>query len=327
MRFGLHGRERGKEPSLSTKELIQQATTLDELCHRIQNHNITLKESATTYTAKDLLHQIDNALLDFSEETFRTLPQTDDFRSTVRDLVISEIQEKLKQLSQTERILQEATNLADLRNRIKDHYIYLPVVGSRNRVYTPKQLTDLITAAEKDPQDSLHRVTRACGLLDKVFSLIYPEERLMRLPKVVQNNMYEYKKDGEKRLANTIHTLSSLKRDFKKEGIDVVDKTIYGNRVVFEIRIPEVQETILLYRSSGTATPNLKKKGEWFAIGGFYRQRGSMSIGPDYWFIKNDESIQACKWREAEAAGKKLTFLQQMTRYFETHFRLRSTSN
>ena len=136
-----------------------------------------------------------------------------------------------------------------------------------------------------------------------------------KIPDLVVRNSYSYR-DGIQNLDRTIDAFSSIEHNtFDPNTIQVLETVTYFKRTACQIIVPGIQEPILFYESIGRGAADVKKKGEWHIIGGWLAQPEAGQIKG--WFIKTYESIQLAQWRMAEQSGQKLTYLQQMAKYFE----------
>ena len=91
--------------------------------------------------------------------------------------------------------------------------------------------------------------------------------------------------------------------------------------MVCEIQLPNLPKPVLLYQSTGLSTPELKKEGEWFIFAGWldqYETDSGMGYSPG-WFIKTEESVGLTRWQEAEDEYRKLTYIEELAKFFETN--------
>ena len=177
-------------------------------------------------------------------------------------------------------------------------------ISGSQQTLSPSGWREVIEEVRVGRRDPLS-VTRTHGLRDKVEDLIRGE----RFEKENACSVI----DGFRRLRAAERSLASIQSAFNPRDIRILDHAVVFGRKTYKLQLPEVPEPILIYRSTGRSTPDEKKRGEYFLIGGFSNESN--------WLIKDLKSVQLTKWREAEEEGRPLTYAQSLAKHFEQIYR------
>ena len=193
-----------------------------------------------------------------------------------------------------------ARSFKDLYEAIKD----IGDIRGSQQTLSPSGWREVIEEVRAGRRDPLS-VTGTHGLRNKV-------EELIRGERFEKENTYSVV-DGFRRLRDAEQSLASIRRAFNPRDIRILDHAVVSGRKTYKLQLPEVSEPILIYRSTGRAAPDEKRRGGYFLIGGFSNEDG--------WLMQDRNSLSLTKWHKAEEEGRPLTYAQALAKHFEQIYR------